>query len=115
MASNLFVCYSPSGEKFELSRPNFLDATQHFGFTSAAPTEKPLKASVKSPLEAAVKEPVSIKREVEDDEQPADEEPAFAPNDRDSVKAFLRKSEIEFDGRASLTDLVALANGDAAE
>ena len=36
--SDLFVCYSPKGEKFELTRPNYQDATQNYGFTVSPPS-----------------------------------------------------------------------------
>ncbi len=35
--SKLYTCYSPDGEKFELTRLNFLDATSNFGFTEKPP------------------------------------------------------------------------------
>ncbi|USM11592.1 hypothetical protein vBCbaSRXM_147 [Citromicrobium phage vB_CbaS-RXM] len=141
MSANLFTCYSPSGEKFELTRPNYLDATQNFGFTTNAPGAAPaadegdeddaaeaerLAAEAEA---AAASEPATEPTTAEGettatDEQPATdapaeepttEAPAFDPEDKDSVKAYLRKNEIQFDGRASLADLVALANGEAAE
>lgn len=138
MASNLFTCYSPAGEKFELTRPNYLDATSNFGFTTTPPGTAPAAADEdeiddlddeeqdeqdeqpadETPAdesdETEADEPVEVEAPVT--EAPAaDEAPAFDPNDRDSVKTFLRKNEIEFDGRASLADLVALANGKSAE
>lgn len=34
---NLFVCYSPTGERFETTRPNFNDLTRHAGWYEHPP------------------------------------------------------------------------------
>lgn len=121
--SNLHVCYSPKGEKFELSRPNFLDATQNFGFTTNPPAsaeqdEADGAPSAESPVEPT--EEVEAVETVEEAEEPVSEEVTEAPAkeelpydaaDKNSVKEFLRSKGIEFDGRSSLDDLLKLAEG----
>jgi hypothetical protein len=112
--ADLHVCYSPKGEKFELTKANYLDCTQHFGFTTTPPSNLPaVEAEVEADAEPEVEADAEPEAEVEAEAEIEDaEEAAFDPEDKDSVKAYLRANEIEFDGRASLADLVDLANGE---
>ncbi len=126
--SQLYTCYSPSGEKFELSRANFLDCTLHYGFTTNAPgaPAAPIPAPVEAPapVESSAPEEIIEDEDGEDaalDEDGEDADYADFANevdeaepltfaDKDAVKAFLRDRHIEFDGRASFDTLVALAS-----
>lgn len=102
--SQLFVCYSPKGEKFELTRANFRDVTQNYGWTQfppkgvEAPVE-PAPASIPAPAPAA------------GDTANVDYVAMYAAMDKNALKALIRTNfpDATFDGRASRDDLAALA------
>jgi len=39
--SNLITVFAPDGSKHEVSRPNFLDLTRHYGWTTSPPAPVP--------------------------------------------------------------------------
>lgn len=119
----LYTCYSPAGEKFELSRANYLDCTQHYGFSVSAPSDYVAPevdeagegegADEEAVTEDADEDAVDEDAVDEDAATDADDADADAPltfADKDAVKTYLRDAGVDFDGRASFDDLVELAN-----
>lgn len=127
--SDLYVCYSPKGVKFELSRPNYLDAIGNFKFTNNPPKDTADADEQPAGLENEVEDEDADEGTVEDEgtgdeaedaeeeDEVADEPPApaYIASNKDSVKAFLRAKGVEFDGRAGLDDLLKLAEKAEAE
>lgn len=114
--AELYTCYSPKGEKFELPRANYLDCIQHYGWTKGPPSgvapvsEAPAPVS-EAPVEQAPAATESEQVPAADPEKDADEELDFDAMDKDTLKAFIRANfpDAEFDGRASRETLADLA------
>lgn len=65
--SNLLTIYSPDGEKFEVTKPNFRDLTTHRGWSAKPPvTTAPAAAPEPAPEPQSEPEPV-IEPETEED------------------------------------------------
>lgn len=127
--SNLRTIYSPVGEKFEVSEPNFLDLTRHAGWTETRPhPDDAAKAAETAPASpaAAPEAPVATPPAAETTPAPAaaPEAPAetvppvaktepnhFADMDREAVKAHINETfpEAAIDGRSGRDALVAQA------
>lgn len=56
--ANLFVIYSPLGEKFEVTQPNYRDLKTHLGWTDTPPHPDTVKAYVAK--RAAAGDPVEV-------------------------------------------------------
>lgn len=129
--STLYICYSPKGEKFELSsRANYLDCITHHGFTTTPPSgfvAEPIDESeIEDENEFSEDEVQRDDQEQESEEAPSEaadegqeeevviEQEALAFESAADAKAYLREKGVQFDGRLSLADLTDLANGKAA-
>lgn len=125
--SNLFIVYSPKGEKFEVTRPNYNDLMKVAGWSNtaslavAAATVEPAPAPAPETPAETPQEPAAP---VEAPEAPETSETApEAPKprltvedfadlaDKDAVKAYIVETfpEAKIDGRANRDKLIALA------
>jgi hypothetical protein len=119
--AQLYTCFSPEGEKFELTRPNFLDCTQHYGFTTSRPNAVEVVEDDDAPVEDVVEDEAVVGDDedapvADDDAEDAivEEASEIEFEDKDDVKRYLRSQGIDFDGRASFADLVAVAKAGVA-
>lgn len=105
--SQLFVCYSPKGEKFELTRPNFRDVLQNYGFTQ----HPPVAVAATAPVAPAPAPAPAAPAPVAGDTANVDYLAMYAEMDKNGLKAFIRTNfpDATFDGRASRDDLAELA------
>ena len=127
--SNLRTVYSPLGEKFEVSEPNYLDLTRHAGWTDArphpddvaayiaknggeaAPAQAYEPAAPEAP-EAPAADETTTEVVVEDGAMDAKTEPHhFADMGREEVKDHITNTfpEAVIDGRSGRDALVAQA------
>jgi hypothetical protein len=104
--SQLFVCYSPKGEKFELTRANFRDCIQNYGFT-----QHPPKGVEAAPEPTPAPTPDPAPAPVAGDTANVDYVAMYGAMDKNDLKALIKSNwpDATFDGRASRDDLAALA------